>query len=344
MSTALATRLDQHSIRRFGKGDDERARAYILMTAAFLEGRNPNTKSAYETALRQFFSLFKWISPEDVTIAHGAAFKKWLIERKGVSETTAYFRLSALRSYFDFLCLSPSASGEPLIRSNPIRHVPRNDIKPTPYSNAKVLTWGKFVKMIESIPPTPSGLRNKALLIFYAYTGRRRQEVVRLRVKDLDVKARPRTYKAKLKGGQVKTFELPEPVFAAIQAYWIASDRLKDLHSDSPVFAGFSLDQETSVERPLHLKRVNEIMASVAKQAGVDLEGASIHSLRHMVARDLDRAGLPLQDIQEMLGHLSANTTQIYIGRIGRVAPAHTEALERVRALALEEARHDLRE
>lgn len=335
------TVVDQRSIALFGKGDESKSRDYVLMTAAFLEGRNENTKSAYATAIKQFFELFRWISPEDVTIAHGAAFKKWLIERKGVSEATAYFRLSALRSYFDFLCLSPSANGEPLIRANPIRHVPRNDIKPTPYSNAKAMTWDKFVKMIDSIPPTPSGLRNKALLIFYAYTGRRRQEVVRLRIRDLDVKSRPRTYKARLKGGIVKTFELPDPVFDALQAYWMAADRLKDMNADSPVFACFSVRQETSVERPLCLKRVNEILAATAKQAGVDLEGASVHSLRHMVARDLDRGGLPLQDIQEFLGHLSANTTQIYINRLGRVAPSHSDILDRVRAQAAQEASED---
>lgn len=337
MSTAL-TKLDQRSIARFGKGDEDRARAYILMTAAFLEGRNENTRAAYATSLKQFFTLFRWISPEDVTIAHGAAFKKWLLKHKGVSDSTAYFRLSALRSYFDFLCLPTDASSDPLIRSNPIRHVARNDIKPTPYSNAAAMEWSDFTKIVQAIPATPSGLRNKAILLFYAYTGRRRAEVVRLRVGDLDVRSKPRTYKTRLKGGRVQAFELPDIVFEAIQAYWVASDRLKSLHAESPVFSAFRLDTGESTEKTISVFRMNRILTSAAHRAGVDLNGASIHSLRHMVARDLDKGGLPLQDIQEFLGHLSANTTQIYINRLGRVAPAHSDVLERVRQQALEEA------
>lgn len=344
MSTALSTRLDQRSLSRFGKGDHKRAQTYVMMTAAFLEGRTKNTRTTYATALVQFFGLFDWIAPEDVTIAHGAAFKKWLLERKKVSEATAYWRLSALRSYFDFLCLPPSAGGDPLIRSNPIRHVPRGDIKPTPYSNARAMPWEDFIKILKAIPSTPSGMRNKAILLFYAYTGRRRAEVVGLRMKDLDVKSRPRTYRARLKGGRVQTFELPELVYEAMQAYWITSDRLRDLHQDSPVFASYHLDGETSAEHPICMARANRILMQAAKRAGVDLNGASIHSIRHMFARDLDKGGVPLQDIQEALGHLTPNTTAIYLGRLGRVAPSHVELLDRVRSEAAKEAYDATRE
>jgi site-specific recombinase XerD len=62
--------------------------------------------------------------------------------------------------------------------------------------------------------------------------------------------------------------------------------------------------------------------------------------MRHMAARDLDRAGLPLQDIQAFLGHADPKTTQIYLDRLSQVAAAHTEQLLRVRkaaeAMALE--------
>ena len=337
MSTALVSRFDRRSLARFGKGNPEREKTYILMTAAFLEGRSANTRATYSTALAQFFTLFDWISPEDVTIAHGAAFKKWLLERKRVSENTAYWRLSALRSYFDFLCLSPSAGGEPLIKSNPFRHVPRSDIKPTPYSNARSMNWEDFIKILKAIPRTPSGARNKALLLFYAYTGRRRSEVVSLRMRDLDVKSSPRTYRARLKGGRVQTFELPELVFQALEAYWVASDRLRDLNADSPVFASYHLDGETSVENPVGIARANRILKQAAKRAGVELNGASIHSIRHMFARDLDKGGIPLQDIQEALGHLNPNTTSIYLGRLGRVAPSHADLLDQVRSAATQE-------
>lgn len=335
MSEQLAPRNDL-ALQRFGKGDREKLRAYLLMMAAFLEGKSKNTNRTYRSSLRQFFELFEWISPEDVTPAHAAAFKKWLLTTRQVSEATAYYRMSALSSFFEFLCMPPTPNDEPLIRSNPFKLVPRNDIQPTPYARAKAMEWETFRTILESTPADALGMRDKAVLLFFAFTGRRRREVANLRVGDLDLRARPRTYTCRMKGGKVRTFELPDVCYDAIRAYWIISDRLDSLTPESGVFTPIRdnhLNADLDEHKPLNVRTLNRILRRCTVRAGLDPddEAIGIHAMRHMTARDLDKAGVRLQDIQSFLGHASPLTTQIYLDRLSGPASAHTDALMRVR-------------
>lgn len=350
MSSVQLAPPNDLAIRNFGKNDRTKLRNYLLMLAAFLEARPPETRRAYKTSIRQFFDLFDWISPEDVTVAHVAAFKKWLLERRQVSDATAYARMSAASSFFDYLCKSPDAVSDPLLRQNPFRLVSRSDIQPTPYGRAKAMEWETFRSMIDTIPADAIGMRDKAILLFLAFTGRRRREVANLRIRDLDLKSRPRSYTCRVKGGELKSFELPEICYDAIRAYWIIADRLDDLRPDAGVFTAVGqtpLTQHLDPNKPLDVRTLNRVIHRAAVRAGLDPDDDSIglHAMRHMAARDLDKAGVRLQDIQAFLGHASPLTTQIYLQRLSGPASAHTDALLRVRreaeALAQEAVRSE---
>lgn len=332
------------ALSRFGKGDNRKLQRYLLMLAAFLEGRPHDTKRTYACGLRQFFELFEWICPEDVTPAHAAAFKKWLLERRRVSESTTYNRMSAVSSFFEFLCKPHDTQSDPLIRHNPFRHVPRHDIAPTPYVNARPMSWDTFRQIYNALPNDPMGLRDKAILLFFAFTGRRRGEVANLRIRDLRLDTKPPTYTCRVKGGRVKHFELPPVCYKAIKAYWIAADRLDDVQTDDAVFtaddcpATRKLKPNLDYSEPLTKRSMNRILRRAARRAGLDPKDPSIrvHAIRHMAASDLDRAGIRLQDIQAFLGHASPVTTQIYIERLRGPAAAHTDALLKVREEAAE--------
>lgn len=349
MSTQLAPPNDL-AIRNFGKGDDRKLRSYLLMVAAFLEGRPEETRRAYKTSLQQFFGLFDWVSPEDVTPAHVAAFKKWLVERRQLADATAYARMSAVSSFFEFLCMPPEPNADPLLRSNPFRLIPRSDIQPTPYARARAMDWETFRAIVDAIPSDALGMRDKAILVFLAFTGRRRKEVATLRIRDLDLKSRPRTYSCRVKGGRILHFELPDICYDAIRAYWIIADRLDHLQPDDGVFTATTdspLTKHLDSHKPLNARTLNRVIRRCAVRAGLDPDDDSIglHAMRHMTARDLDKAGVRLQDIQAFLGHTSPLTTQIYLDRISGPASAQTEALLRVRreaeALAREVADAD---
>jgi len=335
---------ERQALARFGKNDERKLRRYLLMVAAFLEGKPDNTKRTYKCGLRQFFELFDWLCPEDVTPAHAAAFKKWLLERRQVSEATTYYRMSAVSSFFDFLCMPSSATEEPLLRSNPFKLVSRSDIAPTPYARAKSMDWNTLKTILDTIPPDDIGLRDKAILLFYAFTGRRRAEVAQLRVRDLDLKSNPPTYSVKLKGGRIGSFELPDICYEAIRAYWICADRLHGLKPDAGVFTASRscpLTQHLDPNRPLSNRMMNHILQRAVVRAGLDPDDESmcIHAIRHMSARDLDKAGVRLQDIQSFLGHASPVTTQVYLDRLRGPAAAHTDVLLKVREQAAAMAR-----
>jgi len=338
----LAITENRAALARFGKGDPEKLRQYLMMVAAFLEGQNKHTKRSYKTAISQFFELFQWISPEDVTVAHAAAFKKLLLERD-LSDATVYQRLAALSSFFGFLCLAPDGKSAPLLNSNPFTKIPRKDIVPTPYARSTPMEWEDFERMLEALPSTPIGIRDRAVLIFLAFTARRRFEVAALRVRDLRISSKEKTYTVKTKGGMVRTFEMPDLCYDAIKAYWISSGRLSHLTPESGVFSqmptlgnGFSAPDD-----PLSPSTISNIFHRSAALADIDTQamGLSVHSVRHMTARDLDEAGISLQDIQAILGHSSPLTTQIYLGRLTGTAIAHTDALIKVRAHARELAK-----
>lgn len=338
MSTAELTFVprERHLLARFGGGDELRLKRHLLMLAAFLEGLNPNTKKAYRVAIQQFFTLFDWVCPEQVTVAHAVAFKRWLVER-GVSDATAYARISALSSFFDFLRKPTGANEQPLVANNPFDVVPRNDIKPTPYGRAKPMEWSVFSQIVNALPSTPIGLRDLAILTFFAQTGRRRAEVASLRLRDLNLKSSPRTYTCKVKGGQLKTFELPNVCYDMIRAYWIASGRLDRMTGDSGVFTASAtcpMHKYLDLEQPLSTRQMNFLLASAAKRAGVDPATIRLHGIRHMTARDLDRAGLRLQEIQAFLGHASPNTTAIYLHKLGGAVPSYEDKLAQIRRAA----------
>lgn len=326
------------ALAKFGKGDDRKLRSHLLMLAAFLEGKPENTKRSYKASIKQFFTMFDWLCPEDVTIAHAVAYKKRLMARK-LSDATVYQRLSAMSSYFDFLRLPQGATEDqpPLIKYNPFSAVPRSDIKPTPYGHAVPMEWVVLKSIIDALPTDASGLRDRAILIFFAFTGRRRAEVASLRMKDLDLKARPRSYSCKVKGGAFKHFEMPDTVYDALRAYWIAADRLSGLNEQSGVFTSLrdcTVTADCDPDKPLSLRMMNKVLRRSAKRAGADLSKVKLHGLRHMAARDLDKAGMRLQDIQEFLGHANPNTTAVYLQKLAGPAKSHEGDLLRVRAAA----------
>lgn len=327
-----------YEIDRFGNGDPKKAHQYAMLIGAFLESKPENTKRTYKSGIRQFFELFDWLSPEEVSVAHAAAYKKWLIEYQEYSNATATTRMAGITSLFDFLCQPPSPNADPMLKSNPFKNISRKDIAPTPYARAKAMDWDKFCKIVEDIPTDAAGMRDKAILLFFAFTGRRRSEVARLRVRDLDLKGDPPTYLVRVKGGAEKRFQLPSICVDALHAYWLAAGRLNGLEADDGVFTAthdWPITRHLDANKPICDRMMNHILSRRAIRAGVDLDDVRIHAIRHMSARDLDRAGVPIQDIQAFLGHASPVTTQVYLDRLSRTGPAHEKVLMEVRKEAL---------
>jgi integrase len=189
------------------------------------------------------------LSPDQVTTMHAAAFKSRLIEF-GKSDATVAHRLDVMTALFDFLMQPSDATGEGLVKSNPFRPVSRSDVRPTPYARSVPVEWQTFKTILDSIPMDPRGMRDRALLLFYAFTGRRKMEVAGMRVRDLALGAKPRSYTVKTKGNKLQTFELPDICYSALKAYWVASGRLSTLRPEQGVFTRIDPNARMMGETP----------------------------------------------------------------------------------------------
>ncbi len=329
--------MGNEMLLRLGGQDPHRARQILLAMYAFLADKPVNTRRSYRTSLKLFFDLMDWKDPKSVTVADAAGFKRWLVDQK-FSKSTVCVRLAAVDGFFKFLTQPVGEDGKLLLAANPFAVVSRKDVLPQPFGRSKVLGWKDFLSMVEALPDSPVGLRDKAVLLFLANTARRRSEVSNLRVRDLDLQSRPRTYRATVKGGKEKSFELPQICYDAIRAHWLSADRLKKMGPESGVFAAIGscpLTHHLDPERPLHNSVVSLIVKRAASRAGLDPSKVTVHSIRHMVAHDLDKAGARLQDIQRFLDHANPNTTTIYLQLLRGAVPALEKELSLVRGDAI---------
>ncbi|MFN3467111.1 MAG: tyrosine recombinase, partial [Candidatus Brocadiales bacterium] len=175
-----------------------------------------------------------------------------------------------------------------------------------------VLHWKEVEKLLGIIPPpSPLGLRNKALLEVLYATGARASEVTVLRLKDVDLESG--YLRCKGKGNKERIVPLGVKAQECLKKYisearprlgGIQLRRTSDtVDWDGPVFL-------SRLGHPLRREDVWRIVKTYARKAGI--KAISPHALRHSFATHLLERGADLRSVQEMLGHASIATTQVY--------------------------------
>lgn len=151
------------------------------------------------------------------------------------------------------------------------------------------------------------GLRDKAILETLFSTGLRVSELVRLNRDDVDLKRQE--FGVRGKGNKLRVVFLSDTAAEWLGRYLRSrQDHLK------PLFIRYSgaVSTEKGGERMrLTVRSIQKIVAKYAKRSGLPIK-ASPHTLRHSFATDLLIAGADLRSVQEMLGHESIRTTQVY--------------------------------
>jgi integrase/recombinase XerD len=171
----------------------------------------------------------------------------------------------------------------------------------------------------------PRELRERALLELLYSTGARISEAVGLDVDDVD--AKDRTVLLDGKGGKQRLVPIGRPALAALEAYLVrARPALAALGRSTPaVFLnarGGRLSRQSAWQ----------VLKAAADRAGITTD-ISPHTLRHSFATHLLEGGADVRVVQELLGHASVTTTQVYtmvtINTLREVyATAHPRALE----------------
>jgi len=150
----------------------------------------------------------------------------------------------------------------------------------------------------------PGPLRDRALLELLYSTGARISEALGIDLDDLDVG--DRTVLLRGKGGRQRIVPVGRPALAAAQAYWVRG---------RPALAARGRGTAALLlnSRGARLSRQSawHVLRTAAETAGIDAD-VSPHTLRHCFATHLLAGGADVRVVQELLGHASVTTTQIY--------------------------------
>jgi integrase/recombinase XerC len=222
-----------------------------------------------------------------VTAMHEAGYAKSSISRK----------LACLRSFFKF------GLREGWVQENPARPLrnPRQG-RTLPH----FLSTEEIARLL-STPPSdsPDGLRDRAILETMYSAGLRVGELVALDRADLDWHGE--LLRVRGKGKRERLSPIGSYAIEALQN-WLAVRELNPDQGedgpDSPVFLNRS-------HRRITTRSVARMLEKRLKEAGLDSR-TSPHSLRHSFATHLLDHGADIRSVQELLGHRSLITTQIY--------------------------------
>jgi integrase/recombinase XerD len=224
----------------------------------------------------------------------------------GVSTRTVRRRLSSVSGLFAYL----HARGD--IENNPVpRGLPTRRERQRPHQGVPLVRATRTLPSILS-PGEVDGLlgalrtrRDRAMVLAMVLGGLRRCEVLGLRLADLRVAER-RVFIAAGKGGQQRIVPVSARFFAAVAAY---------LDAERP--AGAATDRVFLVlkgshrGRPLSAYGIDEILDGARRRAG--LTHATCHELRHTCLTRLREAGMALEAVQAQAGHVSIESTRIYL-------------------------------
>ncbi|MGN5240365.1 MULTISPECIES: site-specific tyrosine recombinase XerD [unclassified Rhodococcus (in: high G+C Gram-positive bacteria)] len=188
----------------------------------------------------------------------------------------------------------------------------------------KSLTVAQVTAILDAVgneADGPRGLRDRALLELLYSTGARISEAVGLDVDDVDSDARAVLLRGK--GGKERLVPVGRPALAALDAYLVRG---------RPVLAAGHTAALFLNARGGRLSRQSawQVLQTAAERAGVST-AVSPHTLRHSFATHLLDGGADVRVVQELLGHASVTTTQIYtlvtVGALREVwAGAHPRA------------------
>ncbi len=256
----------------------------------------PNTVAAYSRDIRRFLGWVGKRSLVGLGIRELSDYASWLQELE-LSPTTIARHIVSLRVFFRYLQLEGvlrESQAELLDSQKWWRRLPQ------------VLSPKKIDKLLQSpSPERPHWRRDRALLEMLYATGCRASEISSMRLADLRLSEGH--CRCTGKGDKQRLVPLGQQAKEAVQAY---------LEHERPALLPPG-DQDCpwlflSVRgRRLRRERIWELFKRYAKQVGIS-EQTSPHTLRHSFATHMLAGGADLRQVQELLGHASIATTQLY--------------------------------
>ncbi len=245
-----------------------------------LKGYSPKTIKSYMSHIRLFLERcgkgVEQLAKEDID-----RYLLYLLDEKGHAHSFVSQAVSSIKFLFRHV----------LMKDDIIKNV----VRPKKESKLpEVLSQKEVLNILDSL----INLKHKAILFLTYSSGLRVGEVVRLKVKDID-SDRMLIHVIQGKGRRDRYTVLSEVALKALREY---------ARQSKPTVWLFQGEEEGSHITERTVQRVFEN----AKDKAEVQKKVSVHSLRHSFATHLLEGGIDLRYIQELLGHQSSKTTEIY--------------------------------
>jgi len=257
---------------------------------------SPNTIAAYASDVRKYFDVLRrdGTAPEDASTEQISRFLEEQVAA-GVTKRSQARIVSSVKALYRFL----DAEGK--LGENPCDKLAAPKINPY---LPTVLSVEEVLRILDSVDLSqPEGHRNRCMLEVLYSCGLRVSELVNLRISDLFLDEQ--FIRVMGKGSKQRLVPIGEPAIKAIRLY-------REVRDTGPV--------QKAAEDILFLNRrggklsremVFHIVKDQAAAAGIR-KNISPHTFRHSFATHLVENGADLRVVQQMLGHESILTTEIY--------------------------------
>lgn len=282
--------------------------AEYLQYLEISRGRSPLTIQRYAHYLRRFVSWLNANFPEmgirDINSEVVSKYHLYLArlsDARGtpLKRSTQTYHLVALRAFLRYLSAHKSL---PVLSPDKVE-LPKQGARSVSFLSREQIDRLLDAPKISS----KTGLRDKAILETLFSTGLRVSELVQLNRDQIDLERRE--FSVRGKGDKVRVVFLSDTAAEWLQRY--LQTRKDDFR---PLFIRYSgsTDPKMRGERMrLTTRSVQRIVERYARICGLPIN-VTPHTLRHSFATDLLIAGADLRSVQEMLGHESVRTTQVY--------------------------------
>jgi len=264
-----------------------------FLTSLQLErGASPHTIEAYR---RDLIDLGTFVEHQDPDLIEVSVLDDYTLalRDRGLSPATVRRRLAAVRAFLKHRAREGGRADAG--RTVPLPRLGRRLPEP--------LTRDEAERIVTSPDGSPRGLRDRAMLELLYGAGLRVSELVALRVSDLDLEEG--LVRCMGKGAKQRVVPTGSRAIEAIRVYMQRGRPYLGRMQRGDIL--FLNHRGQGITR----QAVFQLVRDHAREAGID-KMVTPHTLRHSFATHLIEGGCDLRSVQEMLGHATIETTQIY--------------------------------
>ncbi len=264
---------------------------------------NPHTRRAYRRDLKEFMAFTSIRTPDElrlITRAHVIAWRKDL-DRRTLAPGSIRRKLSAISSLYEFL------TDQNAVPTNPVKGVKRPKVDS--YEGKTPAIADKEARQLMNLPSpkTLKGLRDRALLATLLYHGLRREELCRLKVKDIHARRGVPHLRVHGKGGKTRYLPLHAGAHELLNDYLDEARHAGD--NEGALFRPVRNNRTGTLDNALTPDGLYKLVRRYARTLGLKI-GA--HALRATAATNALDHNADITKVQEWLGHANIATTRIY--------------------------------